>query len=221
MSIPRRSAFGDWALAIALWLLLAFSLGWYYTFTFYGKWGWPMPSVEGCGGLILYYFSVLNVRTEIQAVHWMLVFPVAGVMWVALLTLTAPAFQARTELLPWPLLLFALPTLPLSLPAPVLVYLAGRTRDGWDWRHMIDVALRRGHVTPDDWLTPLYLGLGLVALAWHIQVYRHVFEITGKAAWKHFSLTAAVYVLVMAGLGGVVSVPLLYWIEGTFRFPGL
>lgn len=64
--------------ALLCWLALAVSLGWYYTVTYFGAVGWPMPSVETLGVLFLYYFSVLNVATEIQAVHWLLVFPLRG-----------------------------------------------------------------------------------------------------------------------------------------------
>ena len=73
------------SIAMLCWLLLSVSIGWYYTVTYFGRVGWPMPSVETVGALLLYYFSVLNVDTEIQAIHWVLVFPIAGFLWSLLL----------------------------------------------------------------------------------------------------------------------------------------
>lgn len=72
-------------LAVMCWLALSVSLGWYYTVTYFGAIGWPMPSVETIGALVLYYFSVINAATEIQAVHWLAVFPISGFLWAALL----------------------------------------------------------------------------------------------------------------------------------------
>ena len=216
MNAPRHTQWADTVIALALWLALGFSLGWYYTITYYGREGWPLPSLETCGGLVLYYFSVINVRTEWQAVHWMLVFPLAGLLWVMLLSLTAPFFGSRNQAFSWSVFQFALATLPLSLPGPYLAWVAGTTADGWSVHRMVQVALRRGGVNPWYWLSPLYLVLALVALALHIWVYRLTFELSGKAAWRHFLLTAVLFVLVVAGLGSTAALPLRYHIEGTF-----
>lgn len=97
MSSVRRKRLLDGLSVIVLWLLLGFSLGWYYTFTYYWRSGWPMPTVECCGTLIMYYFSVVTAATPVQAVHWMAVFPPAGVIWAALLTLTAPRFGGQND----------------------------------------------------------------------------------------------------------------------------
>ena len=198
--------------AIALWLFLAFSLGWYYTFTYYGRSGWPMPTLESGGGIILYYFSVLNVRTELQALHWMLVFPVCGILWAAFLSLTAPAYGARNENFAQSLLSFALTTLPLSLPGIYMAYVAGGARRGWSVGTMVDVALRRANVSSWGWLSYMYFGLACAALAWHVYVYRKTFPMPGRAAWRHFLLTAILYFVFLVGLGTVVSIPLRAWL---------
>jgi len=203
----------DWANAMALWLALAFSLGWYYTFTYYGRSGWPMPSMEGCGGIIFYYFSVLNVRAEIQAVHWMLSFPLAGVLWVMLLSFTAPYFRQRNENFAWSLVQFGLASLPLSLPGPYMAYLAGKINGVWTFHAMIEVAFRRAGGPPFDWLTPLYLGLGVAALLCHVYVYSQVFNLRGKDAWKHFLITAALFFCAIAGLAAIMAGPLRYFLE--------
>ncbi len=203
----------DWVNAIALWLALAFSLGWYYTFTYYGRSGWPMPSMEGCGGIIFYYFSVLNVRAEIQALHWMLAFPLAGILWVMLLSFTAPYFKQRNENLAWSLVQFGLAALPLSLPGPYMAYLAGKANGVWTFHTMLDVAFRRVGGPPFDWLTPLYLGLSAAALLCHVYVYSQVFHLRGKDAWKHFLLTAALFFCAIAGLACILAGPLRYFLE--------
>lgn len=214
MITPKYLKVADGVNAVVLWLALAFSLGWYYTITYYGREGWPMPSIETCGGLILYYFSVLNIPTEGQAIHWMLVFPMAGILWVALLTLTAPFFGAQNRAFTWSMFHFALATLPLSLPGPYLAYIAGQTENGWSVHAMIQVALRRGGVMPWASLSPMYLLLALIALAWHLYVYRQIFELTGRIAWTHFLVTAVLFILTIAGLGAAAALPLRYYLEG-------
>ena len=202
-----------WAVAILLWLALGFSLGWYYTFTYYGRAGWPMPTPESCAAIVLYYFSVLNVATEIQAVHWMIAFPIAGILWVAALdrvarwlALERPAFERA-------LLTLALATVPLLLPAPWLAYRAGLTDGGFVFRRMLDVALRHGFVTPPSWLNPICFALGLVALGLQAHAYHRLYAGAGRKAWIH--VPAAVIALTVAAcvLGAVVALPLRFWLE--------
>lgn len=211
MQTPRN-VFRDWLTAIALWALLAFSLGWYYTVTYYGARGWPMPTVESLGGLILYYFSVLNVDTRIQAAHWMFVFPLVGVLWVMLLSFTAPYYAGRNVSFAWSLSRFAWASVPLSLPVPYMVYVAGKAAGPWSMQSVVSVALRRGGVSPWPWLSPLYLALALVALGCHVFVYRQVFEIRGADAWKLIVFTLILLICTLAGLGSLASTTLrLFW----------
>ncbi len=207
-------SFAYWCGAVSLWLSLAFSLGWYYTFTYYGRSGWPLPVPEACGGLLLYYFSVLNVDTEVQALHWMIVFPLAGVLWVLALTITDRRVQhgdgpnvARA------LWMFALCTVPLILPAPYMAYVAGTDRGPWDFHTMMLVALRREFVSPRPWLSPLYLVLALAAIAAHIAVYRRLFSIRGQRAWRHFLFAAIVFVIVCVTLAATAAIPLRFFFE--------
>jgi hypothetical protein len=50
--LSNAKSIAYWFAAVSLWLGLAFSLGWYYTFTYYGRSGWLMPLPEACGGLL-------------------------------------------------------------------------------------------------------------------------------------------------------------------------
>lgn len=213
MLSTRKTTFLNWLNTIALWLGLGFSLGWYYTFTYYGRSGWPMPSVESCGSLIMYYFSVINAATPIQAAHWMAVFPLAGILWAGLLALTAPRFGGQTECFSRTALRLALASLPLTLPGFYLAYLAGGARGAWSIHVMMDVALRRGGVTPPPWISPVYLVLGLTAFGCQVFVYRIAFGIRGKNAWLHYLITAALYVLTVVGLAVLAAIPLRHFLE--------
>lgn len=199
--------------ALTIWLTVGFSLGWYYTFTYYGRHGWPMPLPEPCAALILYYFSVLNVATEIQAFHWMLVFPLAAFLWHAALWWTArwmglptPSWAAVSERISWA-------AIPLAIPGPAMAYLAGTQNGAFHWERMFAVALRRGNITPGWWLTPLFFGLGLVAFALQIYLYRTLFPAPARQAWKHYPLSIIALTVVCAVGGALAGWPLRLLLE--------
>ena len=199
--------------AVALWLAVGFSLGWYYTFTYYGVQGWPMPSIEPCAALILYYFSVLNVDTELQAIHWMLVFPAAGALWVAALSWVARRLGMAPPAFGRTYLRFAWAALPLALPGPIMAYLAGQMDGRFVWQRMINVALRRGNVSPWPWLTPLYVGLGLLALSLSLYVYRVSFRTPAGKAWVHYPVSAILLTLLSCLTGAAIGLPLRLLLE--------
>lgn len=208
----RSVVLAEAAAALACWLLLAVSIGWYYTVTYFGRVGWPMPSVETVGALLLYYFSVLNVDTEIQAVHWLIVFPVAGFVWAAILprifrgSAAPPSVSALAARL-------ALSSLPLSLPMPYMMFAAGQTPGGWQLQRMLDVALRRGNIPVWPWLSPMYFALGVVAFALHVWVLRRGFPQPILAQLRHLLLSSVVFVLVVALMGTLASFPLRACLE--------
>ncbi|MBI2434209.1 MAG: hypothetical protein HYV26_15240 [Candidatus Hydrogenedentes bacterium] len=198
--------------AIGCWLLLAVSMGWYYTITYFGRVGWPMPSVETAGALLFYYFSVLNVDTEIQTVHWLIAYPLAGAVWVVLIQVVHRNAPDR----PRPSLVaaaFSLCTLPLSLPAPYLAWLAGQRDSAWHWQRMIEVALRRGNLAPWPWLSPGCILLALAAFFLHLSLYRRLYPATLITATKHYLITAIGFVLAVSSFGLLLSFPLRAWLE--------
>jgi hypothetical protein len=198
----------DALVAVAVWLGLGLSLGWYYTITYYGRTGIPVPTPESCAALILYYFSVLNVATEVQAVHWMLVFPAAGALWTAALVVLAPRFGAPRPAW-WPALRrLALCSLPLVIPGPWLMYVAGTTDAGFEWSRMIAVALRRGGVSPWPGLNALYVGLGIIVVALEIFAYRRTFSLRGLQAWRHAAAAGILLILLAGVTGAVLGIPL-------------
>jgi hypothetical protein len=201
------------AAGVVLWLAVGFSLGWYYTFTYYGRTGVPMPFPEPCAALVLYYFSVINAATEIQAVHWMLVFPLAGAIWTEALCRTAAVMGHDRPPFPRFFLRLSLAALPVALPGPAMAWLAGQADGGFVWQRMIDIALRRGNTGPWWWLTPLFLTLGALALALQLAQYRRSFPMPMARALRHYPLSAIVLVLASAVIGTLASFPLRWWLE--------
>lgn len=190
--------------SFTVWSMLGLSLGWYYTVTYFGRVGWPMPSVETLGALLLYYFSVINAATEIQALHWMLVFPLSGFLWTGI----AWIFLRPNESLPRLAWLLSLCSLPLCLPAPYLMFLAGQTGEGWDIARMLAVALRRGNLAPWPSLSPTYLALGLVALSLHMRILRRASQPPWPIFLRNLLAACLVYVVAVALLGSLLSFPL-------------
>lgn len=214
MKKPKQETIRDWVKATLLWFALGLSTGLYYTATYFGGRGWPLPHPESLAAPILYYFSVLNVDTKIQAIHWMVAFPLAGVLWVGVLSLTSPFFEGRNALFSYTLLRFGLAALPVALAGPVLAYLAGASAGGgFSWNRMVDVALRRASMTPPAWLNPLFLILATAALVLQIRYYLMAYETRGKQAWAHYVTSAILTMILACGLGTLAAVPLRAWIQ--------
>lgn len=214
MGLSAKSHLWDCTRAGLLWVGLGFGLGWYYAFTHYDHSGWPMPSPEGFASLILYYFSVLNVRPELQIVHWLAVFPVAGFLWVWVLTVTAPYYGGRQVDYAYTALRFAITSLPVVVAGPAMAFMAATGgAGGLDWNQMMAVALRSGHMVPWPWLTPLYAGLTGAVLIWQIGLYVKVFDLRGKKALAHFLSSIIALGVVACGLATLVAIPLLWCLQ--------
>mgnify|MGYP005838154857 CR=1 FL=1 len=215
MSSTQRMILFNWMNAVALWLAFGFTLGWYYTFTYSHSTalsGGAIPTIEACGGFIMYYFSAVNASPMAQLLRWMAVFPVAGILWAALLALTAPCFGGKTERFSEAVFRLALASLPLTPPGLYLAYLAGGARGSWSIRVMLDVAMHRVGVTSPPWVSPVYQVLGLIAFACHLYVYQGAFGARGGRALLHFLVTGLVYILVIVGLATLAAIPLRYYL---------
>ncbi len=194
--------------AVLVWEAVGVSLGWYYTLTYFGGQGWPLPTPEDLGACLMYYFSVLNVRTEIQAIHWIVVFPVAGLLWSGVLTWTAPFAGGRRGDAPRVCLGIALAALPLAAPLPFLTWFAGQVDGRFEFARMMAVALRRGWRMPPDWLSPVVLMLALVGLGVQWWVYRRMLAVPPRRALAHYAGAAAVYFVAVTASAVLVAVPL-------------
>jgi len=199
--------------ALLLWLGLGFSLGWYYTFTYYGHAGWPMPMVEVCASIILYYFSVLNVDTEIQAIHWMLVFPAAGALWATEVWHLARHFNRKRPSISQWFLQLSFSAVPIAIAGLAMAVFAGKTDSGFSAQRMMDVALRRGFVDPPDWLSLLYLVLAGLGLAWQVYVYRRNFPGSMFSGLMHTLVAALLTILAACIIGGIISIPMRLILE--------
>lgn len=173
-----------------------------------------MPMPEPCAALVLYYFSVLNVDTELQAIHWLGVFPLAGFLWSVALVGTAR--RVLPGALPdWSQVMYrlSLPAVFLALPGPWMAWIAGTRNGEFTWDRMIAVALRRGFVDPWPWLTPMYVGLGLFAFAVQIAIYCRLFRGTARQLWVIYPLAMIVLVLVSSVLAAMAAIPLRWLLE--------
>ncbi|MDZ4861279.1 MAG: hypothetical protein SGI88_20090 [Candidatus Hydrogenedentes bacterium] len=202
------------ALAILIWLGVGLSLGWYYTFTYYGRTGVPMPTIEPCAALVLYYFSVINVRTEIQAVHWMIVYPAAGLLWAWALQITARYMKLETPKFSVALFALACAAIPLAIPAPWMTWVAGHVQEkDFEMSRMLLVALRREEQAPWTALTPMYVALGFVALGCQLYVYRRLYKLSLNVAVKHYLISAVVLSGIAAVIGATAALPMRYLLE--------
>ena len=213
MRFPGKLALAQLMIVLIIWIAVGFSLGWYYTATHHSLSGWPMPTPESCAALALYYFSSLDVSTKIQWIHWLLVFPVVGILWVLTLSLTAPFFGGRSTGLCQTLRDFAVASLPLAAPGPAMAFLAGLKSSGFSLRRMFKVALRYSNMPKMPWPTLTYIALAVAALIWQIYVYRRTFGIQGRKAFLHFITSTILLTVLACGIGVLTAIPLRMWLE--------
>jgi hypothetical protein len=156
----------------------------------------------------LYYFSVANVSTAVQAVHWLAAYPLAGCLWAAALTQTARRMRIESPPLGRVYLALSLAAIPIALPGPWMAWIAGSGPEGFEWGRMVLVALRREESAPWTWLTPLYFGLGLLSLGAQLFAYRRLYPIPFRKAVVHYLVSAIALSLAAAVIGAVAAYPL-------------
>jgi len=208
------------ALIVLIYLSLGLSLGCYYTATYFGATGWPLPSCEAIAGVFLYYFSVVNAATELQAVHWIVVFVTAGYLWIASLWYVSPkltgpgtlASQPDVATLPDRFAILgrsvALSTLPLAMPIPFMAWWMGSTDGGFSWSRFIAVCLRHAWVTPPSWLNHVYFVLATITLATQIVLVRRQLRMNWKRFSVAFALAFGTLVVISIASGTLLSYPL-------------
>jgi len=74
------------------------------------------------------------------------------------------------------------------------------------------VALRHATYMPATWMTPVYVGLAVVALVWQIFVYGKLFDLSGKMAVLHYLVSAILLVLLACGAATLGSLPIRWWL---------
>jgi len=208
------------AMIVLIYLSFGCSLGCYYTATYFGATGWPLPLCEAVAGVLLYYFSVVNASTELQAVHWIAVFVAAGYLWIASLCYVSTRLTGTSTLADQPDgataqdrfarlgRSVALSTLPLSLPIPLMVWWMGGTDGGFSWSRFVAVCLRHAWVAPPTWLNYVYCVLATVTLITQIVLIRRQL----RTNWKRCCVTVAVafgmLLVISIGSGMLLAYPL-------------
>ncbi len=210
-----RTHWGDWLLASLFWIVLGLGLGMYNRFAWEVGGEWPLPPVEALGGRMLAFFWPPVSGDWIRAALWLLAFPLAGVVWTLLLGLSAPYFGIRNDDLGGSASRLALASLPLWLPLPYLLYLAGGARGGWQFGTVAAVGLGRTPAPAWAHVNWVFLALALLAFAWHIFTYAKVFRLPFRTAWKHWLVVLTLYGLLLVGLSVVLG---QLWVVGGTRF---
>lgn len=192
---------------------LGLSLGLYYTITYYGRALVPLPGSVALGAPFMYYVAVdEQYNTVVQAWLWMLVFPVAGLLWR--LTLVGAsrvgAKVANPEAPPTALAEVSArlwhACWPLLLPIPLLLWLVGTPSGRWSWPDFLAVCLRRQNVAAPTWLTPLMMALALTAFALEVRAVWRVLPGTDRLRKiAVLAISAMVFVLAVVAVGFAVS----------------
>ncbi len=187
--------------ALALWVGLAFSMGWYHHVTSFGRNGWPLPTPEAAATFLVYRESADVLGSTDQSVYWLLVVPLVGVLWVALQFLTAPFFGQRGQLFPEALRRYALASLPLIAMGLLVTAAAWKWEWGVWWGSGMWGPWKRVLNPPWPWLLWAYGGCAVATLIGQLAAYWYAFQIRGfKIVW-HLLVTAALFFVVSVGTG--------------------
>jgi hypothetical protein len=191
--------------ALALWLGLAFSMGWYHHVTSLGRSGWPLPTPEAAATFLVYRESADVLGSNDQSIYWMLVVPLVGFLWVALLYVTAPFFGQHGQPFPESLRRFAVANLPLGVMG--LVVAAAAWKWGWGvwWGSGLWGPWKRILNPPWPWLLWAYEGCAVVSLIMQALAYSQTFQIRVLRILGHLLMSLGLLALVGAGTGTLLG----------------
>lgn len=206
--MPRRETLRDYSGAVVFWIAAGLSVGWYYTVAYYGAGSWPIPHPEFTLCLLIFYYFPYEASIQTESILWIVATVASGLLWAALLTITAPFFDGRRAQLSYAVFRFSLASLPFALVGPWLVYASGITADGLDWSRVWSIAQRQIPIENWPWLNPLYFGVAVAALVVHLYVYRLVLDVRGKKAWLHYCVCSILAGLAGTGMGILAAYPI-------------
>ena len=209
MTARRKQILWDLGLAAFAWMALGASMGLYYLVTMYSGRGWPLPHPEALASLIIYYFSETPSGAKLQTLQWLLTFPLAGIVWITPLAISAPYFDGRRAELPYTIFRFAVATLPLAAVGLWTAYLAGSSSAGFSLRRMVDVSMQRVlPAPPSEYLHWVYVAAAVGSVGVQVFMYRKVFDVQGSKAFAHFLGSAAALFVMACGIGYGVGIGL-------------
>lgn len=202
-TLKRERIISFWV-AVLLWLVLGYCVGWYRAATSPGDAGWPLPAPVAAAGFLACTFGLYEVDPPLMRALWLLLFPCAGMVWVALQCLTAPYFDGRRADFLITLRPYAWSSLPTALSAPLVAFLLWR-----DWgavlrpKYLLDFAEYYGDLWP--WLGTVFVSFALVSLLLHVLTHRKTFELRGRAAWAHFLVSLALLIVTATGAAALLD----------------
>lgn len=205
MAYFTRTKVADYTKAVLLWLCAAFSIGWFYVYTYDRPWPVPVPLPEIAAAATFYAFSPLEMGSAQDTVRWFLAFPLAAWLWLLVLAVTSPYFGGRKVDFSYTLVRYAMVSIPLSFPGPLLAFLAASTDGGLSWQHARDAAMFQAYVSPRGWIIPLYLALGGIVFIIHIRLYFNVFDLKAKNALQHLFCSVCLTFFSAMGMGTLFS----------------
>jgi len=205
MGIGRQGNWLDVLSAVLLWLLLGVGVELFRIASAYGAAGWPLPLIEGLAAEWVVRCGTATGGLAWPHWYWLPAYPLAGILWVSLLTLTGPYFARVNHEFAYSLQRFAFTSLPVVASVPYTTVVLMQAGALGDWR-----ALRAGVLPPPlvglgHWSTYAMVALCVLALVWHLLVYRSVFGIGWRGALRHLFTSVLLLVCVagfLAGLGG-------------------
>ena len=194
-------------------LALGLSLGLYYTITYYGRALVPLPGFVALGAPFMYYVAVdEQYNTVVQAWLWMLVFPVAGLLWRLSLVGVSRYAAKAADLEVHPTRLAEICARlwhtgwPLLVPLPLLTWLVGTPSGQWSWPDFIAVCLRHRNADSPGWLTPVMMGLALAAFALEVRAAWRILPGTDRLRKvAALAISSMVFVLAVVAVGFAIS----------------
>ncbi len=199
MASMRQQRYINYIIAIASWLAVAYSVGWYNTLTRMGAKHWPLPSPETAAAQLSTFVAWQGFHPEYERIWWFTLFPIAGLCWVTLLTLTSPYFDGRHVTISESARAFALASLPIAAMGPIVAYYIYQRRGEFLFETFYLRAVEFGLVEPEPWLGPAYLALAAASLVIQFFAHNHVFAIPPARAPFHFTVSAATATLLTLG----------------------
>jgi hypothetical protein len=199
----RRERFMRFALAIAIWVALAYSVGWYHSITRIGVRGWPLPSPESLAAFGGYAIYLSKWNPPYETLWWFVLFPATGVVWVTLLNLTCGFFGGQSPGIMMSSRAMAFATLPIVLLGPLVSYYVWN--DAGTLRNFYLKAAQFGIVEPEPWLGVAYFVCAIVSLIAQAVVHQRIFGMRGGKALAHFSVTWLILVCSVSGAAGLLQ----------------
>ncbi|MCP4640357.1 MAG: hypothetical protein GY851_07995 [bacterium] len=188
-------------IALALWIGIGFSAGWFLYLTDHGRAGWPLPTPEAAGGFLIYKYSTTTFQRAARDLHWMLSVTGGGLLWPWLLHLTAPFYGGGGRRLHEVMVRFALTGIPIVVLGLLAAVAAWQNGWGYWWSASDWFTSWMSLSRPWDWIQPVYLTTAVGVVIIQLVVYWKSFSVRGVNAVWHILVSGALLAAVSVGSG--------------------